>query len=193
MCKAAYYHLYAISKIRHCLTTEAFKTIVHALVKSRLDYGNAVLYCISEALMTKLMVQKSAAILIARQQKHQHTTPVLIKLHWLPVRWRVQYELIVLVFSALHELAPKYIQDLVTPYSPNRNLRCADQCLLVVPRYNLQGYGRRAFSVSGPALWNNLPENIRQLNILVKFKTLLKTHLFKLATSNEELFYVALS
>ena len=40
MCKAAYYHLYAISKIRHSLSTEACKTIVHVLVISRLDYGN---------------------------------------------------------------------------------------------------------------------------------------------------------
>ena len=134
MCKSAYYHLYAISKIRFCLFTEACKTIVHALVISRLDYGNARLYGITEALMTKLqIVQNSTARLIARQRKHQHITPVLIKLHWLPVRWRVQYKLLVLVFSALHELAPKCIQNLVIPYSPNRNLRSADQCLLVVP------------------------------------------------------------
>ena len=97
---------------------------VHALVISRLDYGNAVLYGITEALTTKLqMVQNSAARLISRQRKHQHITPVLNKLHWLPVCWRVKHTLLVLVFSALHELAPKYIQDLVTPYSPNRNLR----------------------------------------------------------------------
>ena len=112
------------------------------------------------------MVQNSAARLIAWQRKHQHITPVLIKLHWLPVRWRVQYKLLVLVFSALHELAPKYIQDLVTPYSPNRNLRSADQYLLVVPRYNLEGYRRRAFSVSGPALCNSLPEKNRQSDLL---------------------------
>ena len=60
MCKAAYYHLYAISKIRHCLTTEVCKTIVHALVISRLDYGNALLYGIMEALVPKLqMVQNN--------------------------------------------------------------------------------------------------------------------------------------
>ena len=88
-------HLYAISKIRHCLTTEACKTIVHALVISRLDYSNAVLYGITEALMTKLqMMQNSAVRLIARQRKHQHIIPVLIKLHWLPVRWCVQYKLL---------------------------------------------------------------------------------------------------
>ena len=54
MCKAAYYHLYIISKIIHCLITDACKTLVHALVISRLDYSNAVLYGITEALMNKL-------------------------------------------------------------------------------------------------------------------------------------------
>ena len=52
MCKAAYYHLYAISKIRQCFTTDACKTLVHALVITRLDYSNAVLYGITEALMS---------------------------------------------------------------------------------------------------------------------------------------------
>ena len=53
------------------LTTEGCKTIVHAIVISRLDYGNALLYGISEALMTKLqMVQNSVATLIAGQRKH---------------------------------------------------------------------------------------------------------------------------
>ena len=132
--------------------------------------------------MNKLqMVQNSAARLIARQRKHQHITPVLVELHWLPVRWRVQYKLLVLVFTALHGLAPGYIRDLITPYLPTRNLRSADLHLLVVPRYNLEGYGKRAFSVSGPTLWNSLPENMRKIDNLTKFKTLLKTHLFKVA------------
>ena len=49
-CKSAYYHLYAISKIRHCLTSEACNTLVHSLVIPRLDYDNAVLRGITEAL-----------------------------------------------------------------------------------------------------------------------------------------------
>ena len=139
-----------------------------------------MLYGITEALMNKLqMVQNSAARLIARQRKHQHITPMLIGLHWLPVRWRVQYKLLVLVFTALHGPAPGYIRDLITPYLATRNLRSADLHLLVVPRYNLEGYDKRASSVSGPTLGNSarkLATN-RQSD---KFKTLLKTHLFKL-------------
>jgi len=104
--------------------------------------------------------------LIAKLQKHQHITLILIMLHWVPVHWRVQYKLLVLVFSALHGLAPGYIQDVVMPYSLNHNLWSGDQHLLIVPRYNLEGYGRWAFSVS--ALWNTLPENIRWSVTLAK-------------------------
>ena len=56
MCKTAYCHLYAISKIIHCITTCSCKTLIHALVISRLNYSNAVLYSITEALINKLHI-----------------------------------------------------------------------------------------------------------------------------------------
>ena len=63
MCQSAYFQLHDIAKIRHCLTVNACKTIVHAHVTSKLDYGNAVLFGINERLINKLqMTQKSAAL-----------------------------------------------------------------------------------------------------------------------------------
>ena len=50
-CRTAYYHLHNIASIRRSLTTSAGKIIVHSLVISRLDFGNATLYGISEALL----------------------------------------------------------------------------------------------------------------------------------------------
>ena len=73
--------------------------------------------------------------------------------------------LVLVFFFALHGLAPGYIQDLVMPDSPNRNRR-DDQRLFVVPRFTLEGFGRRAFSVSGATLRNSLPENSRHSNTL---------------------------
>jgi len=82
MCKSAYYRLHGISKTRHCL---ACKTLVHALVISPLTYDNAVLCGFTEAFENKLqMVQNLAARLIAKLRKH--ITPLVIELHWLPVR-----------------------------------------------------------------------------------------------------------
>ena len=66
-CQGEYFQLHKIAKIRKCLTTHACKTIVHALVTSRLDYGNAVLF------------GQMAARLTTRQRRrdHQHITPTL--------------------------------------------------------------------------------------------------------------------
>ena len=48
-CRTAYYHLHKIASIRRSLTTSACNIIVHSLVISRLDFGNATLYGISES------------------------------------------------------------------------------------------------------------------------------------------------
>ena len=80
-CQAAYFQLHNIAKIRHCLTIAACKTIVHGLVTSKLDYGNAVLFGINGRLLEKLQrVQNTAARVITQQRRrdHLHITPVLI-------------------------------------------------------------------------------------------------------------------
>ena len=79
-------------------------------------------------------------------------TPVLYCLHWLPVHQRIVFELLLLVYRAVQCLSPTYL--LVTPYTPTRSLRSAEQGLLTVPRYHLECYGRCSFSVAGPILWN---------------------------------------
>ena len=171
MCQSAYFQLHNIAKIRHCLTVNACKTIVHALVTSKLDYGNAVLFGINGRLVNKLqMTHNSAARLIMRQRCRDHITPVLIALHWLPIRFRVMYKLLLLTFLAIHNLAPAYITDLTSVYEPGRQLRSASRALLAVPHHNLERFGRRGFSVNAPRLWNNLPDNLRVIDSVVLFK-----------------------
>ena len=184
VCRSAYYHLFRIAKIRASLTVVACKTLVHALVISRVDYGNALLYGITDRLLHRIeMIQHSAARIIMCIKRHdrQSITAVLQHLHWLPVKWRIHYKIVVLVFRALHGLAPAYVTTLITPYEPRRALRSAGTALLCVPRHNLERYGRRSFSCAGPVLWNSLPEGMRLTDSLNTFKSQLKTHYFKLA------------
>ena len=66
-CRSAYFNLFRVAKIRTSLTITACKTLVHSLVTSRIDYGNAVLYGISDRLLHRLeMVQRSAARVVLR-------------------------------------------------------------------------------------------------------------------------------
>ena len=68
--------------------------------------------------------------------------------------------------------------DRVSAYVLSRSLRSADQSLLVVPRVNLERFGRRAFSCAGPSLWNSLPLVLRTQQDIERFRRDLKTYLF---------------
>jgi hypothetical protein len=167
-----------ISKIRNLLDTDAVKTLVHATITSRLDYGNALLTGITSAQLERLQrAQNTAARLITRTRMHEHITPVLHELHWLPVRERISYKVGLLVFKCLHDLAPPYLNSLIVRRTSARSLRSNSQLLCVVPRSNLT-IGERAFSRAGPKFWNNLPSDIQNCNKIEPFKSMLKTHLF---------------
>lgn len=53
---------------------------------------------------------------------HNYMTPVLEALHWLPVEYWIEYEILLLTFKTLHEFAPAYIKGLICPY--NGPVRC---------------------------------------------------------------------
>ena len=125
-------------------------------------------------------VQNYAAWLVVRCSRRDHITPVLKKLHWLPVKQRVTYKIILLTFRALNGLAPIYIADMLHHHRPTRALRSADNNDLQVPSTSSR-YGDRAFAASAPRLWNALPRELKIATSLTSFKRLLKTHLFRIA------------
>ena len=182
VCKAGYFQLYQIRQIRHCLTEDATKTLVHSFVSSHLDYCNSLLYNISAVQLTKLQkLQNSAARLVTLTSVYSHITPVLRDLHWLPVVCRIQFKILLLVYKGLNGKAPAYITEMLKPVNDSRySLRSSNNLLLVVPRTKCIRFGDRSFASSGPRLWNDLPLHIRQSSNVAQFKSQLKTHLFQL-------------
>ena len=59
---------------------------------------------------------------------------MLVSQHWLPVKARADFKVLLLTYKALHGLVPTYLYDLVLPYIPTRTLRSQDAGLLIVPR-----------------------------------------------------------
>ena len=90
-------------------------------------------------------------------KKSDHITPVLASLHWLPVKARADFNVLLLAYKALHGLAPTYLSDLVLPNIPTCTLQSQDAGLLTVPRISKQTAGGRAFSYSAPFLLRGLP------------------------------------
>ena len=62
-------------------------------------------------------VQNSAARLIRRNKKFDHVTPVMKRLHWLPIKQRIVYKIHTSHYlqGQKNGLAPSYICDMLQP------------------------------------------------------------------------------
>ena len=182
LCKSAYAALREIGSLRKYLNAETTERLIHAFVTSRLDQTNSLLYGLPQSEIRKLQqVQNTAARIVTRTKSGAHITPILRSLHWLPVRSRIHYKIVITVFKALNNLAPEYLRDLLQPSQTTRCLRSASKNLLFQPRTKTKTYGDRAFSAAGPRLWNELPHELRTETSLDVFKSNLKTYIFKKA------------
>ena len=148
--------------------------------KQLLSFEKLLIKCPSKQIAKLQRVQNSAARLVTRTKKHDHITPILQDLHWLPIQQRIDYKIALLTFKALNGMAPSYITELITQYKPSRTLRSSSQLLL---RHTVKCrtifYGQRSFSAAAPKIWNNLPADIRSITSLAPFKKALKTFFFK--------------
>ena len=98
---------------------------LHALVTSKLDFGNAGVCGITGTLLRRLeMVQRAAArvVLGLRRRDHHSMTAALQRLHWLPVAYRVQFKLLTLMHATIHANCihadtPRYLADRVSAYN----------------------------------------------------------------------------
>ncbi|CAL9705986.1 unnamed protein product [Knipowitschia caucasica] len=180
--KTAYFHLRNIAKLRPSLSLCDAEKLVHAFVSSRLDYCNALLVGIPGRSLQKLQhIQNSAARVLTRTRKFEHITPVLRKLHWLPIHLRIEYKICLLTHQCIHSNAPEYLQDLLTLQSTSRPLRSTNTHRLSQPITRLHSMGDRTFSAASPRLWNALPQDLRAPQSVECFKKHLKTELFRKA------------
>ena len=100
-------------------------------------------------------------ILICRRKKHDHVTPLLKELHWLPIHVRPTYKLLTIAYSVMHGLAPEYLAELLDRHHPRRVLKSASAELFSVPFSQTVRHGDRHFSVAVATLWNQLPNSVR--------------------------------
>ena len=179
MCKSAWFHLYNISKIRHYLSQDQTKSIVHAYVTSKLDSNNSLLAGITLEQRRRLeRVQHAAARLITKSHKHDHVTPLLRELHWLPIEHRIKFKILLLAYKSLNGKGPVYLKDLFKFRDSPRQLRSVDSLTLEYPRTRTS-YGDRAFSIAAAKEWNRLTDDLKSCTSANSFKSQLKTRLFQ--------------
>ena len=101
------------------------------------------------------------------------------KLHWLPIKLRIDYKLKLLTYKMLKIQQPTYLYNSLSFPSHSLSTRSSDSSVLSIP-YVRTSLGKRAFSVIAPRLWNSLPPDTRNSLSLSTFRSKLKTHLFNL-------------
>ena len=173
--------LFNIGKIRKFLDDNICRSLVNASVTQRLDYCNSLLYGVKDKSINVLQrAQNRAARIITRTGKFEHITNVRLELHWLPIRQRIDYKVLLTAFKSLHGLAPSYLCELVKRHTPARSLRSEAKNLLHKPDRppRLATFGGRSFQWVAPTLWNELPDSLRAEDDINVFKRLLKTYLF---------------
>ena len=122
-------------------------------------------------------VQNCLARVITKAPRFSRSVPILKRLHWLPVKFRIHFKICAVTFRTLKDNQPAYLADILVRPKCSKYLRSTNSNRFVVPRIKTET-GSRVFSISDPALWNALPVPIRKAKTILIFRKLLKSHLF---------------
>ena len=144
VCKSAFYHLRKIRLIRKHLTFDAAQLLVQALVTSKLDYCNSLLYSLPSSVILHLFLRIFTG------------SRFISGLNWkyLSLSARLSMDMILLISKIFFNVTFRY------------GILGLQKNLLAMPAFNINSYGRRAFSVATPLLWNSLPQHIRHAGSL---------------------------
>ena len=138
---SCYYSLYNIRHIRKYLSRKVCEKLITALITSRRDYCNSLLY---DHPSRNLKRFHSAARLIHLSPRFSPSLPLLYNLHWLPIKYRTIFKILLITYKAIHSLASTYITDLVKV--KNNHKECSDPLFL--------------------SLLNTLPSNHRRISMI---------------------------
>ncbi len=104
----SYYHLKNIARIRCFVSSQDLEKLVHTFITSRVDCYNGLLTGLpKKTARQQRLIQNAAARILTRTRKSEHITPVLRSLHWLPVTFRIDFKVLLLVYKSLNGLGPK--------------------------------------------------------------------------------------
>ena len=186
VCKSCFVKLRDFRHVRQFLTHDVSVLVANALVSSLLDYGNSLFRSLSKFNLRKLQcIQNSAARIVSNTSQYTSITPVLRKLHWLPVEQHTVFKTATLVYKYLHTGFPRYFATYLSSYSSSYNTRRSQSGgnFLVIPKFcpsvhkSVKQFGN-SFAFDAPTVWNVLSDEIYASPSLASFRKQLKTYLY---------------
>ena len=173
-----YFELRHLASICRLLTSTATVTLVSSFILSRIDYCNSLLFGSAHDVASHLQrIDNYAARVILCLPKSSNITTHFKSLHWLPVKVRSTYKIVLCYHSST---APSYVTDMLQKkpsHTFNTSYRSYTMPLLNRPAHSRATFGDRSFSFAF-SVWNSIPNNVRCAPSLSSFKSLFRTYLF---------------
>ena len=176
--KSCFITIRKLSKVKIHLTQQQLQTLVSSLIFSKLDYCNSLYYGLPVKTINKLQrVQNCAARLVWKGKIPFNSSldSIYNNLHWLRMRFRIIYKILLIVYKCLHEKVPSDVSNMIKFAQSERTTKM----MKLEETRARSSYGDRAFSHVAPKLWNLLPTRIRLETDLIQFKTKLKSLLMR--------------
>ena len=168
------YHLRALRHIRPSVDQDTANTIACSLVRTRLDYYNAILYGVTKQNIGCLQrVQNSHVRVVCLAPHWSFASRFRRRLHWLPVQERLTFKIAMLTHKVLTHHQPGYLSELIVENL--YNLRSVDNNLLIKTRTKTK-FVWRAFRVSATTIWNSHSLSLGWTITISRCRSQLKTH-----------------
>ena len=140
------------------------------------------------------------ARLITKRWKSDSITSQLIELHWLPIKQRIDYKVLMLVYKALHNQAQSDITNMIQINVEWRHLWSSCSTLLFEPRTYCVTFGDCAFSSYALRIWINCRRTSKTVSLkhlrcswkAISFRKCISNFLCLLALLNISLMILAL-
>ena len=158
--KSSNFHLFRITKIRTSLSRNLTKTLINALVLSRIDYCSSLLNLIP----AKATAPLNRIILSLTRLDHSTITSHQSYRMWLPFSLRCKLRILSIIHKSIYSFTPSYITDLIKKRTILPSLRYQNAPLLISQNSSKSSLHSRAFKNSGPTLWNSLHSTIRSIS-----------------------------
>ena len=178
-CKATFFHIRALRHIRSVLTERPSR--VRWWAQGSTTPTQFCMECRAQ-IFTNWNVCKTPSPGLSSSQVCPGVMDMFKDLHWLPVRYRIDFKIATLVYKVRSSSQPVYLSSFIPDYASIRSLRSTGTHILHTLHVKT-AVGSRAFTLSAPEVWSSLPDDIRDRTTLLTFRRKLKTFYFNQASN----------
>ena len=112
--KSCFYQLRRLNSVRAYIPLAQFAILIHCFITSRIDFCNLVYFTLPDYCRSRIRtIQNSCAKCLTGTRRFDSAKEALTTLHWLPVKARAQFKILLFVYKIFHHVpnTSMYFQD----------------------------------------------------------------------------------